>query len=162
MDKIKVAIIAAFTALTAWMGVLAMPVYLLVGLGISDYFTGVVAAKNRGQKVNSKTGIIGVAKKVFLLLLVALGGVMDWLIMNATSVLGLELPFTFVVATLVAVWLICNELISIMENLIDIGVKVPPFMLPIVRRIKGIAEEKTEALVDGVVQGNQNMKNSED
>lgn len=42
----------------------------------------------------------------------------------------------------VAVWLIVNEIISILENMIDIGVEMPPFLLPLVKNIKNQVEEK--------------------
>ena len=32
-------------------------------------------------------------------------------------------------ASLVAIWLIANEIISILENIGDIGVNVPPFLV---------------------------------
>ncbi len=38
-DKVKMFLIAFGTALTAWMGILAIPVYLLVLLGIADGIT---------------------------------------------------------------------------------------------------------------------------
>lgn len=44
-------------------------------------------------------------------------------------------------ATVVAVWLVVNEIISILENMIDIGVDMPPFLLPIVKYIKKKTEE---------------------
>ena len=39
-----------------------------------------------------------------------------------------------------AIWIICNELISILENMIDIGVSIPKFMMPIVKNIKRYTE----------------------
>ena len=47
-------------------------------------------------------------------------------------------------ATIVAVWLVVNEIISILENLIDIGVKMPPFLMPIVKYIKKQVEDKAK------------------
>lgn len=44
-------------------------------------------------------------------------------------------------ATLVAVWIVVNEIISILENMIDIGIDLPPFLMPIVKRIKKEVEE---------------------
>ena len=53
------------------------------------------------------------------------------------------LPFTFLVACVVAIWLICNEIISILENINDIGVTLPPFLQPIVKNLKSQVEQKT-------------------
>ena len=51
--------------------------------------------------------------------------------------IGLTIALPYVVATIVAVWLICNEIISILENLIDMDVDIPPFLMPMARMIKG-------------------------
>ena len=48
---------------------------------------------------------------------------------------------SFLVACLVAVWIICNELISILENIQDIGVVLPRWLLPLIKRIKSQAED---------------------
>lgn len=44
------------------------------------------------------------------------------------------------------VWIICNEIISILENIKDIGAPVPPFLLPLLKNLKSQVEEvaKTE------------------
>lgn len=43
-------------------------------------------------------------------------------------------------------WIICNEIISILENIKDIGAPVPPFLLPLLKNLKSQVEEvaKTE------------------
>ncbi len=38
----------------------------------------------------------------------------------------------------------CNEVISVLENMIDIGVKLPPFLLKLAQRIKGNIEKKAD------------------
>ena len=51
-------------------------------------------------------------------------------------------PFTFLVACIVAIWIICNEIISILENIKDMGVAIPAFLLPIVEHVKSQVEDK--------------------
>ena len=65
---------------------------------------------------------------------------MDELTKYATQTVGITVPFTFLIACVVAVWLICNELISILENIKDIGVNIPTFLLPLVKNIKSQTE----------------------
>ena len=69
---------------------------------------------------------------------------MDTLLKYTVTTIGLSIELPFIVATVVAVWLICNELISILENVVDIGVSIPPFLMPLVKRIKNQVEEKTD------------------
>ena len=144
MDKVKAAFIAAFSAIFGWLGILAVPVLILAGLNVTDYITGIVASKRRNEQVTSDKGLWGIVKKVGMWILVGIGWAMDVLINYAGQYVGLTIKLPFVVATIVAVWLICNEIISILENLLDIGVAMPPFLLPLARMIKGRVEDKTK------------------
>lgn len=144
MDKIKSLFIAVFTALSAWLGILAVPVYLLVVVNVIDYGTGLAAAKYRNQKVNSDVGFRGIAKKVCMWLLVGVGAIVDVLLSYGAEQMGITINFGFAVGCLVAVWLICNELISILENVADIGVKLPPYLLRLVENFKSQVESKAE------------------
>ena len=145
MDKIKAVFVGVFTTLSAWLGILAIPVYLLVAVNIIDYGTGIVAAKYRGQRVNSYIGFRGIAKKICMWLLVGVGAIFDILLAYAAEQAGIVLNFGYAIACLVAIWLICNELISILENMVDIGVNLPPFLMRFVNNLKSQVEAKVES-----------------
>ena len=136
LSGVKLIVSGVVGSITSWLGSLAYPVYVLVFLNVTDYITGIVAAKYRGQKRSSQVGLRGIAKKVCMLLLIFLGWVVDWLLAYAAGTIGLAYQSKFVVAAVVAVWLICNELISILENIGDIGVSLPPVLTRMVRWIK--------------------------
>lgn len=147
MEKIKVIITAIVSALMSWLGILAIPVLLLVGCNLIDYGTGLCAAKYRAERIDSYKGLRGIVKKVCMYLLVIIGAFVDILIQYAVSAAGIELAVPFIVATIVAVWLVVNEIISILENMIDIGVNMPPFLLPILKYIKKQVEDS--ATIEG-------------
>ena len=144
MDKVKAAFVAAFSMIFGWLGILAVPVLILAGLNFTDYITGILASKRRNVLVTSDKGLWGIVKKIGMWILVGLGWAMDVLINYASQYVGLSIKLPFVVATIVAVWLICNEIISILENLLDIGVAMPPFLMPLAKMIKGQVEDKTK------------------
>lgn len=144
MDKVKVTVIAVVSALMSWMGILAVPVLLLVGCNIIDYATGLCAVKYRNDSISSYKSIRGITKKVCMWLLVVVGAFIDVLIQYAVECAGIGLTVPFVVATVVAVWLVVNEIISILENMSDIGVNMPPFLLPLMKYIKKQVEDKAE------------------
>ncbi len=144
MDKVKAAFVAAFSMIFGWLGILAVPVLILAGLNFTDYITGILASKRRNELVTSAKGLWGIVKKIGMWILVGLGWAMDVLINYASQYVGLSIKLPFVVATIVAVWLICNEIISILENLLDIGVAMPPFLMPLAKMIKGQVEDKTK------------------
>lgn len=141
-NYIKAIFTAVFAFVSSIFGVLAIPIILLVGCNLIDYATGLVASKYRKEDINSYKSIRGIMKKVCMWLLVVVGAIIDELIIYAGTNIGITVPFTFLIACVVAIWLICNEIISILENVKDIGIKLPGFMLPLVKHIKSQVEEK--------------------
>lgn len=144
MNKVKAVVIAFFTALAGWLGILAIPVLILVLCNIIDYVTGLVASKYRNQKVNSYKSFRGIVKKICMWLLVAVGALFDWLIIYAGETVGVSIPVAFLIACVVAIWLITNEFISILENMKDIGVPIPPFLQPLVNSVQKQVEDKVK------------------
>lgn len=143
MNKIKTTVIAVISALMSWLGILAVPVFLLLGCNLIDYGTGLCAAKYRNDGgISSYKSIKGITKKVCQWLLVLVGAWVDILINYAIECAGIEVTIPFIVGTVVAVWLVVNEIISILENMMDIGVAMPPFLLPLVRYIRQQTENK--------------------
>ena len=144
LKAIKAVCVTVFGLLSSWLGVLAVPVYVLVGCNVMDYLTGLAAAHRRGQKVSSYKGINGIAKKVCMWLLIAVGAVVDWLLLYAGDQLGVDIHLPMLVSSLTAVWLIVNEVISILENIGDTGVPLPGFLTKIVQGLKSKIESAEE------------------
>ena len=94
--------------------------------------------------MSSYKGINGIAKKVCMWLLIAVGAVVDWLLLYCGDQLGVEIHLPMLAASLVAVWLIVNEVISILENIGDIGVPLPGFLTSIVQGLKSKIESAEE------------------
>ncbi len=144
LDKVKVFITSVFGLISSLLGALAVPVFLLVLCNIIDYITGIWASKFRGQEISSYKGIRGITKKVCMWLLIVVGAIVDKLVIYAVAQVGFLMPFTFMVACVVAIWLVCNEIISILENLKDIGVPLPAFLEKLVVNVKSQIEAKTD------------------
>ena len=143
MKQFKTIFTTIGSALSSLLGVLYIPTLLMVICNIIDYATGLMAAKYREDgTISSYKSFKGIAKKISMWLLVAVGAVIDQLLLYASNTVGITLPFTFLISCIVAVWITCNELISILENIIDIGVSIPAFMLPVVKYIKSQTEQK--------------------
>lgn len=129
--------------LSSVLGILYIPVLLLVVCNLIDYATGLMAAKYREVKISSYKSIRGIFKKVAMWMLIVVGAVVDKLLMYTSTTLGFTWGVPYIIAAFVAVWLICNELISILENLQDTDVPMPMFLMPIV---KHIAQKTEDAL----------------
>ena len=143
IGKMKATVIVFFTGLTSFLGALAIPVYLLVGANIIDYVTALLAAPYRGEQRTSKKGISGIAKKIGMWLLILVGFLLDTLLAYLTQTMGWAVPFKFAIACIVCIWILVNELISIIENIADLGVEVP-FLMPLVKWVKQKAEDSVK------------------
>ena len=160
MDKIKIAIIGFFAVVTSWLGTLAIPVYILVACNVIDYVTGITSACVRKEQVSSYKGILGIAKKVFMYLLIVVGVFIDLMLQYMFKNLNIPISLPFIVGCIVACWLVLNEMLSILENLSEIGVPMPPFLMPLVERIKGTVEKKGDDVKDSI--GKKEEKDGKD
>lgn len=144
LNHIKFGFATLLGVLSSLLGVLALPVLMVVACNIIDYATGLMASPYRSQDINSYKSIRGIWKKVCMWLLIVVGAIIDQTLLYASDIVGVKMPFTFLVACIVALWIICNEIISILENVKDMGVNIPGFMEPLVKNIKSQVEEAGE------------------
>lgn len=149
LDKFKAVLTTVFAFLCGLLGYLSVPVLIMVVCNITDYVTAIMAAPNRGQKVSSDIGAKGIKKKVSMWLLVFVGFMLDVMIDYASSSAGITIPAKMVVALFVCIWIICNEMISILENISDMGVPVPAFLRKLIKYIKKQTEEKADVTSKG-------------
>ena len=160
MEKVKIAVIGFFAVVTSWLGTLAIPVYILVACNVIDYVTGITSACVRKEQVSSYKGILGIAKKVFMYLLIVVGVFIDLMLQYMFKNLNIPISLPFIVGCIVACWLVLNEMLSILENLSEIGVPMPPFLMPLVERIKGTVEKKGDDVKDSI--GKKEEKDGKD
>ena len=146
MDKsnvIHLTAAAALGAVTAYFNILMVPLIVLTIVMAVDYLTGMFSASREG-KLNSRAGVIGLIKKVGYLALVGVGIVVDYLITSALAQVGVQTSLPNFFGLMVIIWLIINELISILENLGKIGVPMPPFLVKTVKNLKGRVDDETK------------------
>ncbi|MFJ7936006.1 holin family protein [Sporosarcina sp. NPDC096371] len=103
---------------------------ILFTLIIIDYVTGMTAGVLDGG-LKSKTGWIGIARKVFIFAMVAVAHLID-LLLNES---GFE--SSQIVMTMVIVFYAVNEILSITENAGKIGLPVPEQIQGAIEVLKG-------------------------
>ena len=94
----------------------------------------------------SRTGIRGILKKVGYLVIVAVAMGADYLLRYGLDQVGVHINIEFLIAAIVIVWLIINELISILENVAAIGAPVPEFLLKLIKKLKTVTEKQAETV----------------
>lgn len=148
MNELKVKATIVLSVFFNLLGVLAVPVGSLLLLNIIDYATGFQAAAYRDRKsarpIKSYKSIRGIYKKVSMYLLIIVGWLIDKLVGTSIVYLGVNVHFN-VFAVTIACWLCFNEIVSILENLEDAEAAIPPFLLPLMKRIKKQIDEIGES-----------------
>ena len=126
MDNIFKSIMAGLcTGLRFRFGDMEGLMIALIALIILDYISGVIAAAVE-KRLSSEVGAKGIAKKIFMLLIVALANIVDINVIGDGHVLK----------TVTVVFYICNECISLIENAGRIGVPVPKKLLDVLEQLR--------------------------
>ena len=113
------------TAATYLFGGWDVALIVLVCFMAIDYLTGVINAV-LSKKLSSQVGFKGLAKKLFVVLMLIVAVMLDRLINGGQ----------WIFRTLVAYFYIANEGISIIENVARLGVPIPQRIVEILEQIK--------------------------
>lgn len=98
--------------------------YALVVFMFVDYFSGVIAAGVKKQ-ISSDIGYTGIMKKLCIFMIVAVANVVDTSVINAGGAIRNAAIFFY----------LSNEGISILENVVAIGLPVPEKLKIILKQI---------------------------
>ena len=156
-------ITAGLSALGSWIVVKTgkiVPIFVvLFVVMILDYVSGMVKAGMTG-KIDSARGFQGVRKKLMYGVMVVVALIADYVICFAGQEFGFADPGQAFFAMLVSFWLIINEGISILENLSEIGVPMPAFLVRAFERMKikveKVVEQEEENEVETCINRNKN------
>lgn len=106
--------------------------YALIAFMVLDYLSGILVAIAK-KELSSKIGFRGIAKKVIILSLVAVGHILDVNVLNCGSVCR----------SAVIGFYIANEGISILENSAELGLPLPKKLVSVLKQLKD-KEDKDE------------------
>ena len=140
-NTFKALISAAGGALLAYFKIMAVPIAILLIVMVADYLSGMTKAWMTAE-LSSQIGLKGIVKKLCYMLVVVTAACVDWLVIEGLAMIGLSIGKTYYFGVMVCIWLIINELISILENLDAIGVPLPRFLVTMVKRLKKQVEEE--------------------
>lgn len=128
VNAVKVFVTGAIAWISAKMGILAPILLTLFGIVIADWITGCCASRYEKKPLSSKRGYEGIIKKLSYFVAVGVALILDWLIISVASYIGIEISVKAMFSILISVWLILNEMLSILENLNRMEIKLPSFL----------------------------------
>ncbi|WP_278849728.1 phage holin family protein [Thomasclavelia spiroformis] len=117
MKKMKIfdSIVAIMATFFTWIfGTWDIAIAILIIFMVLDYLTGVIVAY-QNRTLNSEVGFKGLIKKCMILIILIVAVMLDRLLNTGT----------WVFRTLVCYFYIANEGISLLENVSNLGVKIP-------------------------------------
>lgn len=119
--------------------------YLL--LNIIDYITGVIKAKKKKYE-NSNDGVKGILKKVCYWLIIMATFIITYVLIEILKQFNINIEFIMFISWFTLGCLAINETRSILENLIEIGITIPEFLIKGLKaaenKIENIAVEKID------------------
>ena len=107
---------------------------------VADWLSGWMRSREKGESC-SRVGARGIVKKVWYWVVIAIAFYIGFSFERMGQTIGVQLGFMKFVGWFVLANYLVNEIRSILENLVDMNVNVPPFL------IKGlkIAADKIDA-----------------
>ena len=141
--SIQVCVTGLVAYLSQKLGVTFYLLGILLCLMVIDYLSGMAASAvealdhpdDKSYGWSSRKGAKGIAKKVAYLFVIAVGMVIDYVIIQTSGVLGFNLPNTML-SLLVTVWYMLNEALSITENAGRMGAPVPEWLMKYIAALK--------------------------
>ena len=137
MSKLQIIIDSIAGAIGAVLGFMYGEVgglfYALVAFMALDYITGIIVAVIN-KNLSSEVGFKGLAKKLLILVFVAIGHIVDTYILGGTPA----------AMSAVMLFYIANEGISIIENAAALGLPVPRKLREIMEQIKDKGEKNND------------------
>lgn len=162
----KELIVQTFSKSNSWISVIATFITSIFGmqwglfaayllLNIIDYITGIIKAK-KNKKENSKEGVKGILKKVCYWLIIMTTFIISYILIEICNKFNINIEFVMFFGWFTLGCLAINEARSIVENLIELEINVPTFL------IKGLesANKEIENIMDDKITKNETKKTS--
>lgn len=137
MNNVKINFFSILTALIMYLySCINEAVIILIILMIFDYMTGITKLFFLKEPFSCEKGLIGVIRKMLYGILVMTGFLTDYIISTTSVDLGLDIKTNGFIGFIVVFYLIGNEGLSVLNNLVDCGVPMPKQLINIYKKIK--------------------------
>ncbi len=146
------AILTASTAIFGGKGYLFL---CFLALNAADYLFGVWKAQKTGT-VSSAKGAEGIKKKISYWVVIGISFMLSYALIDIGGTLGVDLGFVQLIGWFTLAVYVMNELTSITENLIVLGVEVPEILVKALAVAKSMVDETGDRVVP------QHQENRED
>lgn len=113
-------------------------------LNVVDYITGYCKAKLYNKNVSSAIGAKGILKKVWYWIVIGMAFFVSMSFVHMGEIIGINLSFVQLFGWFTLATYLINEIRSILENLVEMNVKVPQFLIAGLDITQKLLDTKTE------------------
>ena len=128
INKINLGYAAAVTVLSSLFGVYWYMFAAFLIFNIVDYATGMYKARIT-KKESSYKGLQGIIKKVGYWVIIGIAFFIAYFFTDFGNIIGVNLDMSVLIGWFTLGMFIINEIRSILENLVEIGVDVPIWLI---------------------------------
>ena len=108
-------------------------IIVLIIAMVLDYISGIIKSYETNT-LASKIGAKGIIKKFSYFLVIIISFIIDFILCNYTlNEINIYYP---IISEIIIAWFVINEVISILENVSEIGVPLPKFIINITSHLK--------------------------
>lgn len=150
MKGIKVNMIygAIVTAMTAVFGRYWFLFAGFLAMNVIDYITGWCKAKFYNKNESSAVGAKGILKKVWYWVVIGIAFFVSFCFAHMGEIIGIDLNFVQLFGWFTLASYLINEIRSILENLVEMKVNVPPFFISGLAITEKLLEAKTNSKLE--------------
>lgn len=136
MEKLKLALVTLFSIIVSYYNNLYLPIIMLIICNILDTLTGIFKSLYIKKKFTCSKFFWGFIRKLCMYFLIFIGICIDIVIVYTVENLKLSIPYNNLFSGLICVWLILDELLSILRNLVVLEIPMPNFLISIIKKLK--------------------------
>ena len=141
MEKIKFLVVTFISIIISYYNTISLPIILLLISNIIDVLTGVFKALYIKKKFAWNKLFWGFVRKLCMYLLIFIGASIDIIIIYTVENLQLSIPENHIFGGLIGVWLVLDENLSILRNLVVLEIPMPNFLISIIKKLKSTIDK---------------------
>ena len=141
MEKIKIVLVTFFTLVISYYNNISLPIILLIISNILDVLTGIFKSLYIKNKFTWSKLFWGFIRKLCMYFLIFIGMSIDIIIIYTVENLQLSISESHIFGGLIGVWLVLDEQLSILRNLVILEIPMPNFLISIIKKLKSTIDK---------------------
>ena len=141
MNKIKILLFTFISIIVSYYNNISLPILLLVISCILDITTGILKSLYIKNKFTFNKLVWGLIKKTCMLILIFIGISLDIIISYTVENFNIEFTTNNLFGGLIGIWLVLDEQLSILRNLVVLEIPMPNFLISVIKKLKNTIDK---------------------